>query len=272
MTAKMIIKNIMDWREILYISFRITINRKLFPTNFNIQLMIKIGFLILTAIIFASCTTTKQISSSSEYNNVNNDPPISRSLFDDKSSSISEENIKKILDGNYNLPHNLRVAFVKLESSQNQRRYYWSDEQYLKSQQQYVDLFNEKFKSSNRVKSISTIPDILISKNPTFTSIRESAVRTQSDIVVIYSINSDIYSQYKLFSKTSIKAFATTQLIILDVRTGLVPFTTIVTKDFQDKKNETDLNESEASNRIKNQAVLLTIDEIGKQIIEFLNK
>ena len=174
--------------------------------------------------------------------------------------------------GNYKLPNNLRVAFVKLESSQNERRYYWSDEQYLKSQQQYLDLFNEKFKSSNRVKSISTIPDILISKNPTFSSIRESAVRTQSDIVVIYSINSDIYSQYKLFSKTSIKAFATIQLIILDVRTGLVPFTKIITKDFQDKKNETDLNESEATNRIKNQAVLLTIDEIGKQIIEFLNK
>ncbi|WP_149914512.1 hypothetical protein [Sphingobacterium cavernae] len=174
--------------------------------------------------------------------------------------------------GNYKLPNNLRVAFVKLESSQNERRYYWSDEQYLKSQQQYLDLFNEKFKSSNRVKSISTIPDILISKNPTFSSIRESAVRTQSDIVVIYSINSDIYSQYKLFSKTSIKAFATIQLIILDVRTGLVPFTKIITKDFQDKKNETDLNESEATNRIKNQAVLLAIDEIGKQIIEFLNK
>jgi len=174
--------------------------------------------------------------------------------------------------GNYKLQNNLRVAFVKLESSQNERRYYWSDEQYLKSQQQYLDLFNEKFKSSNRVKSISTIPDILISKNPTFTSIRESAVRTQSDIVVIYSINSDIYSHYKLFSRTNIKGFATIQLIILDVRTGLVPFTKIITKDFQDKKNETDLNESEATNRIKNQAVLLAIDEIGKQIIEFLNK
>jgi len=64
-----------------------------------------------------------------------------------------------------------------------------------------------------------------------------------------------------LFSKTSIKAFATTQLIILDVRTGLVPFTSIVTKDFQDKKNEIDLNESEAINRVKNQAVLLTLDD-----------
>ena len=234
--------------------------------------MKKTGLLIVFAILFASCTTTKQISTPNEYTYVNSDPPIIKSLFEDKSSTISEENIQKILAGNYSLPNNLRVALVKLESSQNVRRFYWSDEVYLKSQQQYLDLFSEKFKNSNRVKSISTIPDILISKTPSFTNIRESAVRTQSDIVVIYSINSDLYSHYKLFSKTDIKAFATTQLIILDVKTGLVPFTTIVTKDFQDKKNEADLNESEAASRIKNQAVLLTIDEIGKQITDFLGK
>lgn len=238
--------------------------------------MKRIKLLILIAIVFASCSTTKQVNKPNEYvtayGYANQEPSITQSLFDDKSSTISEENIQKILDGDYNLPNNLRVAFVKLESAQSQRRHYWSDESYLKSQQQYLDLFSEKFKNSNRVKSIATIPDMLISKNPTFTSIRESAIRTQSDIVVVYSINSDIYSQYKLFSKTNIKAFATTQLIILDVRTGLVPFTTIVTKDFQDKKNDADLNELEAANRIKNQAVLLTIDEIGKQITDFLDK
>lgn len=133
-------------------------------------------------------------------------------------------------------------------------------------------MFSKKFSNSSRVKNISTIPDILISKNPTFTSIRESAVRTQSDIAVIYSINSDIYSQFKLFTKTNIKAYATTQLIILDVRTGLIPFSTIVTKDFQDTKKVTDFNENDAINRIKNQAVLLTIEEVGKKINEFLSQ
>lgn len=237
--------------------------------------MRKAGLFILIGIIFASCSTTKQVGSSnlsaiaSGIESPN--PPITKSLFDDKSSTISEENIQKILDGNYKLPDNLRVAFVKLESSQNRQRYYWADEQFLKSQQQYLDLFSQKFKSSPRVKSIATIPDILISQTPTFTTIREAAVRTQSDIAVIYSINSDIYSQYKLFAKADIKAFATTQLIILDVRTGLIPFTTIVTKDFKDKKSSTDLNDSEAASRIKNQAVLLTIEEIGNQISNFLN-
>ncbi|GAA3560482.1 hypothetical protein [Snuella lapsa] len=231
-------------------------------------------FLLFTTTL-VSCIATKPINGTTvtEYNRYSEPThPITKSLFDDKSATISEENIQKILEGEYKLPNNLRVSIVKLESIQNQRRYYWNNENYLKSQQAYLDLFSEIFKQSNRINKVSVIPDLLISSSPTFTSIRESAVRTQSDIVVIYSIASDIYSNYKLFAKSDIKAFATTQLIILDVRTGLIPFSTIVTKDFQSKKQDGEISESEAVNRIKDKAVLLTIEEIGQQLNSFLKK
>lgn len=226
---------------------------------------------IFIAINLISCNVPRDINSYPETNfNERENEPITQSLFSDKNSTISEENIQKILTNSYKLPDNLRVAFVKLESSQNQKRYHWSDEEFLKNQQSYLDSFTRNFRSSNRVKAIKTIPDLLISNNPTFTLIREAGVRTQSDIIVIYSINSDLYSKYKMFSKADIKAFATTQLIILDIKTGLIPFTTIVTKDVQSKKMDNELNNSEAENRIKNEAVLQTINEIGNQINEFL--
>ncbi len=233
-------------------------------------------FYLILIIALSSCTASRQIGQTTQGISAQGyyepEPPITQSLFNDKTSTISEENIQKILDGSYSLPENLRVSLVKLESTQNRRNYYWNDEEYLKSQQEYLDLFTTKFKQSERVQKVSKIPDLLISNNPTFTSIREAAVRTQSDIVVIYSINSDLYSKYKLFSKSDIKAFATTQLIILDVRTGLIPFSTIVTKEYQSKRQENELNDNEAANRIKNQAVLLTIQEIGERINNFLKK
>lgn len=205
--------------------------------------MKKIILLALSSTILISCFGTKQINNPIDYTYVNNETSISKSLFDDKNATISEENIQKILEGTFNLPNDLRVALVKLDNINNHNRYNYWDEEYLKSQQKFLDLFTEKLKSSKRVKSISYIPDILVSKNPTFTNIRESAVRIQSDIVVVYTINNDFYSKYKLFSKTDLKAFATTQLIILDVKTGLIPFSTIISKDFQDKMNDYDLNE-----------------------------
>lgn len=229
--------------------------------------------LLLLSIVFftISCGSVRPITTSNGDSFSNQDTLITQSLFNDKSATISEENIQKILEGNYQLPHQLRVAIVKLDNT-SQRRSYWGDEQYLKTQQSYLDLFQEKFKQSSRVKNVSIIPDLLISKSPSFTNIREAAVRIQADVVVIYTINSDLYSKYKFFSKPDIKAFATTQLIMLDVRTGLIPFSSIVTKDVLSQKTKEELDNTEASNRIQNEAVLLTINDIGQKITDFLDK
>ena len=225
-------------------------------------------FFIVTVLVLTSCTTTGNLNSeSSSYDTT--EPPITQSLFNDKNSSISEENIQKILDGNYELPKKWRIAIVKVESKQYQR-YYWTNEEYLKTQQSYLDLFTEKFKNFQQVTSVSVIPDLLISNNPTFVNIRESAVRTQANIVAIYSITSDIYSRYRAFSPDIIKAFATVEFIIMDVRTGLIPFSTIVKKDYRSQKEKTDLDYLEARNRVKNEAVLLAINEIGQQLTNFL--
>ena len=234
--------------------------------------MKKLSILMATAVFISSCETASKLSSPTpasgpEYA----DTLITQSLFNDRSSTINEEGIQKILDGNYKLPQQLRVAIVKLEPQLKAHYWsYWNDEEYLKTQQAYLDLFSEKFRQSSRVTKLTIIPDLLISKTPSFTNIREAAVRMQADIVVVYSITGDIYSKYKLFTKTDIKAFATTQLIVLDVRTGLVPFSTIVTKDYLSQKRKEEMGYLEARNRIQNEAVLLTISEIGQQVIEFL--
>ncbi|MET0243998.1 MAG: hypothetical protein ABW174_11040 [Flavitalea sp.] len=201
------------------------------------------------------------------------DTSITQSLFTDRQSNISEENIAKILDGNLKLPAKIRVAVFRLEPSNQYKRSYWSywnNEDYLKTQQSYLDLFSEKLKGSSRVKTLSVIPEVLLPKAPTFTNIREAAVRMQADVVVIYSISSDLYSKQKMFAKTDMKAFATTQLVVLDVRTGLIPFSRVSTKDSQSQKQKTELDNSEAATRIQNEAVLLTINDIANQINSYL--
>lgn len=234
--------------------------------------MKNIPALLAFVIFFSSCSPSRYVSS--DGSGEENDPPITQSLFNDKSSTISEEHIQKILDGTYTLPKQLRVAVIKLEGQQ--KRYYWnywSDEAYLKTQQAFLDSFTSKFQQSPRVTKLTAIPEMLLSKTPqSFTTLRESAVRMQADIVVVYSINSDIYTKYRGLSKPDIKAYATTQLIIMDVRTGLVPFSTIVTRDFLAVKKKEELDLAESRNRVQKEAVLLTINEIGNQVTEFLKK
>jgi hypothetical protein len=230
--------------------------------------------LLLLSIAFfvTSCETTRpSVQAWPTQDRLGEDTLIVQSLFNDKSSNISEENIQKILDGSYRLPSTLRIAIVRLEGSR-QQRYFWNDESYLKTQQSYLDSFTARLRSSPRVTAIATVPDIIISKSPSFTNIREAAVRMQCDMALVYSITDDLYSRYKAFSSPDIKAFATTQLILMDVRTGLIPFSTIVTKDFLSKKTKEDLDLSQARDRVLNEAVLATINNTGQKIVQFLTE
>jgi hypothetical protein len=109
-------------------------------------------YTIVASLILVSCYTPRYAAPYTQQEDrfSNNGDPITQSLFNDKSSTISEENIQKILDGKYKLPQQLRVAVVKVENDAANRRYYWNDEEYLKTQQSYVDLFEKKINPSSK--------------------------------------------------------------------------------------------------------------------------
>jgi hypothetical protein len=110
-----------------------------------------------------------------------------------------------------------------------------------------------------------------LSTYPNITQLREASVRLQSDILLVYSTTSDIYYHSKIIKKDEVKAFATTELFLLDIRTGLIPFSTVVTKDFVAKEIKGELSE-EIRKRAEQEATLMTLMEIGEQIKVFLKK
>jgi hypothetical protein len=57
----------------------------------------------------------------------------------------------------------------------------------------------------------------------------------------------------------------------MDVRTGLVPFSAISTKDPLSQKKKEELENAEAAGRVQNEAVLATIKDVGEEITGFLN-
>ncbi|MBS1659649.1 MAG: hypothetical protein JST68_01220 [Bacteroidetes bacterium] len=58
----------------------------------------------------------------------------------------------------------------------------------------------------------------------------------------------------------------------MDVRTGMIPFSTTVTKDVLTKKTKEDLDYSQTRDRVLNEAALATINDIGGKIVGFLGE
>ena len=147
---------------------------------------------------------------------------------------------------------------------------YWNNEDYLKLQQEYIETLREKLQEVEKVKKIILMPQIIIGDNPNIFTLRESAVRLQADLLFIFSINSDIYQKYKVFKKDEVKAYATCESLLMDIRTGIIPHSEVVTEDFLTEKSDLDLDDGELRKRAEKEAILLALNKIGSRLTDFL--
>jgi hypothetical protein len=224
---------------------------------------------ILALIVLAACFTQCVAPHYARENN-----PITESLFNDKDRTLSEESIKTLLDGKLILPDTLRFAVFKVGMNNHfysKMLYGGVNEWQIRGQQNLFDSLATRLRQHNRVQQVHSIPTMMLSNYPNITQLREASVRLQSDILVVYSTTSDIYYKQKAIKKDEVKAFATTEVFLLDVRTSLIPFSTVVTKDFLTKEIKGELS-AETRKRAEQAATLMTLMDISEQVKAFLNQ
>jgi len=197
--------------------------------------------------------------------------PITTSLFSSEQSTISEADIQRILDGTITLPATLRLAVLNLDAHRDGPAYYRS-EQFRDLQSAYYETFEQQLQSTGRVLKINLLPQLLLSSNRNIFTLRESAVRMQSDALLIFNVSSDIYSEFKLFKKDEAKAYATTEVVLLDVRTGIIVFTKTMSKEVLGAKQNSDTGDADFYRRIQEEASILATEAAAKELATFLGE
>lgn len=225
-------------------------------------------------LILTGCTSTRHMSSYDAEFGQEDQSLITHSLFDSGESRISEPDIKKILDGRIVLPEKLRIAVYKIAGTSTNRyySYYWRNEEYLKTQQSFMDTITAKLEESGRVVEVIVVPSLMTAPEPNITQMRESAVRLQADVLMVFSIQSDIYYRYRTFQKNEAKAYATCEAILLDNRTGVIPFSSIITREKLVVKESEDWTNEETRKRAENGAVIATLTETGNRVVDYLTE
>lgn len=110
----------------------------------------------------------------------------------------------------------------------------------------------------------------MTSTSPNMTQLRETAVRLQADLLVVYSITSNIYHKYRAFQKNQAKAFATCETILMDTRTGVIPHSSIVTKEKLAVRDREEFAEAETRKKAEKKAVLLTLIDTEPKLATFV--
>jgi hypothetical protein len=200
--------------------------------------------------------------------------PIATSLFPSDLSVLSDEAVAKILSSKLELPAKAKLALMKFSNEGFGERYYgsfyWRDEQYLKLQQAQVDTLSQALLASDQIAEVTPLPSLMIPKQMSIPVLREAAVRMQADLLLVYRVGSDTYSQYRVFAKDQVKAYSTCEVVLLDVRTGLVPFTRVISRERLELKQPSDLDLTETMRRAEQASTVEALKAAADELVVFV--
>ncbi len=195
------------------------------------------------------------------------------SLLKSSQSSLSEKDVTKILSSRVVLPKKGHLAIMIFPGPEHTAAYnygdnYKSSEAYLKTQRSYIDRLTRKLEKSDRIVAVTLLPDLLAPNDAGIPVLREAAVRLQADLLLAFRINSDLYNQSDINRS---KAFSTIEAVLMDIRTGLIPYTTVVTRDNEQKLSLDDTDMKDVRIRAEVEAVLSSLSVVASEITDFLS-
>ena len=231
-------------------------------------------FLLLSLIFLVSCTPPR----TAYLPDYQERAKLESSLFSSDQGVMSEDAVHQVLNSKVELPGKAKVALIKYEGNDHQvgsskyyGYFYWRSEEYLKLQQLFIDTVRDKLIQSENISEVTPLPSLLLPKDATIPVLREAAVRLQADLLLIFRLTSDIYYDYVVFGKDEAKAYSTCEFILFDVRTGVIPFTTIITQEVLEKEKKDDANKDELMKRAEKMASMRSLSEATDELLEFID-
>jgi hypothetical protein len=190
------------------------------------------------------------------------------SLFSSDSAILTDEDVKKILAFKFKLHDLNRIAILPI----GQIYWHgWSDE-LDKAGEAVQNTLIAKLRKAPSVFDASYLPTLLVPEKKTIGHLREAAARYQSDLLLIYKASFRTYEKYKLFSPDKSKAYCNLEAVLLDTRTGIVPFTILVTRTFTAEKTNSDMSFYETIRKAQLSALESALTEVGDEVVNFLSK
>jgi len=193
-------------------------------------------------------------------------PNTENSLFPSDSEVLSDADIARVLDAKLNLPNQIRIGLLNLGHQSTYKFYYASP-----SPQAAISLgLSDALKKSPRVFDASYLPTFLIPQKRTIGYLREAAARYQADLLLIYTTDCQQYNKFKFFESDQSRVYCTSESAVLDVRTGIVPFTSTALQSYSAVQSKDDMTFGETIRHAEQKAIEAAVIENANNLVHFL--
>lgn len=187
------------------------------------------------------------------------------SLFKGDSAVLTDADIARILSFNFALRAQNRLAVLALGRSS-----LWSEES-AKVQADNTQAFIDRLKAAHTIREVAELPMLLVPEKQTVPYLREAGARFQADLLLVYQPRVRTFSKYRTLGKDEVKALCTVEAILLDVRTGIIPYTTSASETILAQRGEGDLNFAETVAKATVEAVGKAMNSVAESVATYLN-
>ena len=223
----------------------------------------KLLFMGLSLMLLGCASVNKDYSYMSE-NNYKNRMELTQSLIG-PNDTLSEADVQRILSSKIVLPKNINLAVVRLLDSTSGADFQTIDKE-------MTEEFYDKKNWGGKIQSIIPVPQVMMAKPVTMKTLRQAAVLLQADLLLILKPVSYGDVKYQFFKDNKAHAVTTLEILLLDTRTSIVPYTSLITETVELGKEGTDYNDYEMMARAKKASELKALMQVAPEIQKFLLK
>lgn len=194
-------------------------------------------------------------------------PALDKSLFSSDQAVLSNDALREILELEIRLPREARVAVLQLGA--DWRWVAWSGE-LSRLHQEADDGLIGKLKACTRVTRVGRLPSLLTPEKQTVPYLREAAARYQADLLLVFRAYSNAYQKGRFLRPDQVRSYCMVEALLLDTRTGIVPFTATAREEYTTTKAKEDLSIGETFKKAELTALRNALDAIGDDVAAFL--
>jgi|KBSSwiStaDraftv2_1062776.scaffolds.fasta_scaffold200349_1 hypothetical protein len=203
-------------------------------------------------------------SSGEEYMNFRETPG---TLFPTDEAVLGGANIEQILSSKLALPQKGRLVVLPFGGRPTWD--FWSDE--LEEAERNLETGAlAKLRACPRLSEVSLIPPLMMPQKQSIPYLREAAARLQADLLLVYRRNSRVYERVRIFAADKVRSKCLVEAILLDVRTGIVPFAAQSTQHYQTQRTKTESEWAETVAKAELKAYSLGLEAVAADVVTFL--
>jgi hypothetical protein len=181
----------------------------------------------------------------------------------------ADSTIERLLTHRFTLPPRVNVAILHLLGTGARGRWFSSGGS-ADLTQALADSVAAGLSRSSRVGHAALLPALLVGERPTVAGLREAAARLQTQVLLVYRPSCRLFERTPFVGAPQYRAECTIQAALLDTRSGVLPFSALVTRDYVTNRERGDFELGGTWRRVQIQALIKASIEIADRVGDFL--